>query len=88
MFGSVSPGGSLSYKMSVKTADLPAQCSLAADRGSTQTFTVTEDSPGKWWFHIQQDGQVTGPGGRNDVFTNTRQTQEINVTVPSGPVIR
>jgi len=69
--GAVSAGGRLTYTLKIKNADLPAQCNLAAGPGSHQSFTVTEDSPDKWWFHITAEGQVAGPYGKKDIHTES-----------------
>jgi hypothetical protein len=80
--GAVGAGGRLSTVLRVQTKELPAQCRLAAGAGAEQTFTVTDDSPDKWWFHITQDGKLVGPYGKHDVHTETEKT--IDVTVPAG----
>jgi hypothetical protein len=79
--GTVSPNGRMKTTLSVKTSDLPADCYLTAEGGAKQTFTVTEDSPSKWWFHISADGVLAGPYGKDDVHA---ETTESNTLVPLG----
>ncbi len=80
--GAVSAGGRLTTTLTVKNSDMPAQCRLSAGAGAQQSFTVTEDSPSKWWFHITKDGSLAGPYGKDDVHSESEQT--IDVTVPAG----
>ena len=80
--GAVGAEGSLRTKLVVKNSDLPAQCQLSVGAGAAQSFSVTEDSPAKWWFHVTKDGRLTGPYGKDDTHTETDKT--IDVTVPAG----
>jgi len=84
--GTVSAGGSLSHTLKVKTEDLPAQCNYSIT-GSSLSFTVDEDSPGRWWFHITKDGRITGPYGKKDTHVETEHKGTIKVTVPGGMVV-
>jgi len=84
--GTVSAGGSLSHTLKVKTEDLPAQCNYSIT-GSSLSFTVDEDSPGRWWFHITKDGRITGPYGKKDTHVETEHKSTIKVTVPGGTVV-
>ena len=86
--GAVSPDGSLTYKMKIKNDDLPAQCNLSAGAGSSLSFTVTDDSPGKWWFHISNSGRITGPLGEKDVHTETEETVDIEIKVDSEMIVK
>ena len=80
--GAVSAGSRLSTVLRLETKDLPAQCRLAAGPGAEQTFTVTEDSPSQWWFHINKDGKLVGPYGKHDVHAESETTTD--VTLPAG----
>jgi len=84
--GTVSAGGSLSHTLKVKTEDLPAQCNYSIT-GSSLSFTVDEDSPGRWWFHITKDGRITGPYGKKDTHVETEHKRTIKLTVPGGMVV-
>ena len=84
--GTVSARGSLSHTLKVKTEDLPAQCNYSIT-GSSLSFTVDEDSPGRWWFHITKDGRITGPYGKKDTHVETEHKGTIKVTVPGGTVV-
>ena len=66
--GTVGPdGGYMTSKLVVKVSDLPAQARLSAD-GAATSFTVMDDSPGTWWFHIEP-GKIAGPMQRQDMYT-------------------
>jgi len=77
--GSVSAGGRMATVLKLKDSDLPAQCRMSAG-AAAQSFSVTKDSPDKWWFHVTKDGQVTGPYGKDDVHSESEKT--IDVTTP------
>ena len=79
--GSVGADSSLRTKMVIKNSDLPAQCQITAGPGVAQSFSVSEDSPSRWWFHVTKDGRMTGPYGRDDMHTETEKT--IDVTTPA-----
>lgn len=78
--GSVGPNSSLTSTLKVKTDDLPAPCNLSAGGSASQSFTVTEDSPSAWWFHITSEGRMAGPYGKNDVHTETEDRGTIEAT--------
>ena len=80
--GSVGPNSSLTSTLKVKTDDLPAPCNISAGGGASQSFTVTEDSPSAWWFHITGAGRMAGPYGKDDVHTETEDRGTI--VVPAG----
>jgi len=80
VLGSVGPNSSLTSTLKVKTDDLPAPCNLSAGGGASQSFTVTEDSPSAWWFHITAEGRMAGPYGENDVHTETEDRGTIEAT--------
>jgi hypothetical protein len=86
--GAVSPGGRMKTTLSVKTSDLPADCYLSAEGGAKQTFTVTEDSPSKWWFHVSADGTLAGPYGEKDVHAETTETTTITVPIGTRTVVK
>ena len=87
--GSVGAGSRLMHTLTVKTADLPAQCNYSAGPGGvSQSFTVTEDSPDKWWFHITAQGRMTGPYTKDDVHTETEDLGEIEVEVNTEMLVR
>jgi len=86
--GTVGPGGSLSYKVSVPNDDLPARCTLSAGPGISQAFTITPSTPGAYWFHITKAGSLAGPYGKDDVHTETNPTEEVNLRVDNGMVVR
>jgi len=79
--GAIGPNGRLSTTLVVKTADLPASCNLSAGAGASQSFTVTEDSPSKWWFHVTRQGRLVGPYGKKDVHVETEDGGTIEVPV-------
>ncbi|HUS92443.1 MAG TPA: hypothetical protein VM695_11370 [Phycisphaerae bacterium] len=79
--GAVGPNGRLSSTLAVKKSDLPASCRLSAGAGAQQSFTVTEDSPSKWWFHVTASGQLAGPYGKDDVHVETEDRGTIDVPV-------
>jgi len=85
--GAVSADGSLTYTLKIKNEDLPAQCSLSAGPGSSQSFMVTEDSPDKWWFHITADGKVAGPYGKKDVHTETELRTDMEIQADTETVV-
>ena len=86
--GAVSAGGgTTTFKMTVKNEDLPAQCNLSAGPGSSQSFTVTEDTKDKVWFHIGGDGRITGPLDKDDTHVETEDRGEIDVTVSEEMII-
>lgn len=80
--GAVAADGSMRTKLVVKNSDLPCQCQISAGAGSQQSFSVSDDSPSQWWFHVTKDGKMTGPYGKNDVHAETEKT--IDVTSPAG----
>lgn len=79
--GAVGPGGRLSSTLVVQKSDLPASCNLSAGAGASQSFTVTEDSPSRWWFHITRQGRLVGPYGKRDVHVETEDGGTIEVPV-------
>lgn len=79
--GAVGADSRLTSTLKVKTADLPAQCNISAGAGASQSFTVTEDSPSKWWFHITRDGRLVGPYGKNDEHVETEDRGTIEVPI-------
>ena len=80
--GSVGPKSSLTSTLVVKKDYLPAPCNISAGGGASQSFTVLEDSPSAWWFHITAEGRMAGPYGRDDVHTETDDRGTI--VVPAG----
>lgn len=67
--GTVGPnGGTMMTKMKVNNSDLPAMCNLSAGAGASQSFTVTEDSPSAWWFHVTPEGKLVGPLGKHSEY--------------------
>jgi len=78
--GSVGPNSAMTSTLKVKTDDLPAPCNLSAGGSASQSFTVTEDSPSAWWFHITAEGRMAGPYGKNDVHTETEDRGTIEAT--------
>jgi len=78
--GQVGPsGGKLTSTVKVKTSDFPAQLHMSAGAGASTSFTVTEDSPSKWWFHISRTGALAGPYGEKDIHVETAEDAEIQV---------
>jgi len=86
--GAVSAGGRLTHTLAVKTEDFPAQCNYAVSGGGSQSFTVDEDSPGRWYFHITKEGKVAGPYGKDDVHAETKKEAEVEIRIPAGTVVR
>ena len=86
--GAVSAGGSLTHTLKVKNDDLPAECNYSAGAGSSQSFTVTEESPDKWWFHITKDGHLIGPLTKKDVHVETEDRGEIEVEVHRKTILK
>jgi hypothetical protein len=81
--GSVGPEGTLSSSMKIDTGDLPASCNLSVGTGASQSFTVTDDSPSMWWFHVTREGKLVGPLGKND--TNVETIDGGTIELRSGP---
>lgn len=79
--GSVSAGGALTHTLVVLAEDLPAQCTYSGGAGCSVSFDVTEDSPGRWWFHITGDGRLTGPYTKDDTHVETEDRGEIDIEV-------
>jgi len=77
--GAVGPNSTFSSSLKVKKDDLPAPCNLSAGSGASQSFTVTEESPSAWWFHVTADGKLVGPLGKNDVHTETEDRGTIEM---------
>lgn len=86
--GNVGSAGRLTTVMKVKNSDLPGQCSLAAGPGPGLSFSVTQDSPSKWWFHVTKDGKVTGPYGRLDEHVNSEKTVDVKLPVERTMIIK
>ncbi len=86
--GSVGPKSSLTSTLKVKTDDLPAPCNLSAGGGASQSFTVTDDSPSAWWFHITGEGRMAGPYGKNDVHTETEDRGTIEATTDTRMLLK
>ena len=78
--GSVAPKSVLTSTLAIKKDYLPAPCNISAGGGASQSFTVTEDSPSAWWFHITGEGRMAGPYGENDVHTETEDRGTIKAT--------
>lgn len=85
--GSVSAGGRLATVLKVKDSELPAQCRISAG-AAAQSFSVTKDSPDKWWFHVTKDGQVTGPYGKNDVHSESEKTIDVTTPVERSTILK
>ena len=77
--GAVGPNSRMSSSLKVKKDDLPASCNLSAGSGASQSFTVTDESPSAWWFHVTADGKLVGPLGKNDVHTETEDRGTIEL---------
>ena len=77
--GAVGPNSMMSSSLKVKKDDLPASCNLSAGSGASQSFTVTDESPSAWWFHVTADGKLVGPLGKNDVHTETEDRGTIEL---------
>jgi hypothetical protein len=77
--GAVGPNSTMSSTLKVQTSDLPASCNLSAGGGASQSFTVTDDSPSAWWFHVTADGKMVGPLGKNDIHTETEDRGKIEI---------
>jgi hypothetical protein len=86
--GSVGPNSALSSSMKIKTDDLPASCNLSAGTGASQSFTVTDDSPSAWWFHVTKDGKLVGPYGKNDIHTETESGGTIEMRSAPKTLVR
>ena len=86
--GAVGPNGRLSATISVKKSDLPASCHLSAGAGAQQSFTVTEDSPSKWWFHVTRAGRLAGPYGRSDVHVETEDRGTVEMPVKRRTILK
>ncbi len=85
--GAVSAGGRLSHTIKINNEDLPAQCSVSAGVGNSQSFTVTEDTKDKLWFHITNKGRLTGPYTKQDVHVETEKRGHIEETVHQETVV-
>lgn len=85
--GSVGADSRLTHTLAIKDELLPAQCNYSAGPGSSQSFVVDKNTAGKLWFHINRRGQVTGPYGEDDVYTETERRGTIDVKVRTDPVI-
>lgn len=84
--GSVGPSGSkLRYSVRIPAEDLPATCTCAVGIAS-KTFTVTEDTKQKLWFHYTEKG-LAGPMDKDTPFVDVTKEREIKVTVPGGTVV-
>lgn len=77
--GAVSSGGRLTHTVTIKTDDLPSACNLSAGAGSSQSFTVDQDTQGKLWFHITGQGKMTGPYDKDSVHAETSEPDEIQI---------
>ncbi|NBB95781.1 MAG: hypothetical protein GVY16_08575 [Planctomycetes bacterium] len=86
--GTIGPEGVMRTTLRVKKDDLPAQCSLTAAGGVTETFRVNDDSPDKWWFHIGENGDIAGPYGKNDVHVESDQTIDVTTPVQQKTLVR
>jgi hypothetical protein len=86
--GVVGAGSVQRTTLKVKNSDLPAQCSITAVGGPTQTFLVDEDSPDAWWFHITKSGGIAGPYGKNDVHVESEQTIDVTTPVQQKTLVR
>lgn len=84
--GSVGPSGSrLRYSVRIRTEDLPATCTCTVGVAS-KTFTVTEDTKQKLWFHYTEKG-LAGPMDKDTPFVDVTKERDIKVVVPGGTVI-
>ena len=77
--GSVGPEGTMTSSMKLEKDDLPAACNLSVGAGASQSFTVTDDSPKAWWFHVTKDGRLVGPLGQYDLHTETESGGSIEL---------
>ncbi|MFP4106618.1 MAG: hypothetical protein ACLFVU_11085 [Phycisphaerae bacterium] len=73
-------GSQLNYSIKVNTDDMPATTSVKAGMMS-RSFTITEDTPGKLWFHIDDKG-IQGPLDKKTPYVNTSVKNRI--TLPAG----
>ncbi len=85
--GKVGADSSMSHKFKIKNEYLPARCTYMAGVGLSSSFTVTEDSPDKVWFHISKNGQIVGPMTEKDTFVHEEKTGEIRLKRSGGTVI-
>ncbi len=81
-------GGRLSHPVRVKNEDFPAQVTLSAGMGNSQSFTVTEDTRNELWFHVTESGRLAGPYEKDDVHVETEDAGEMEVTIERGTVVR
>ena len=78
--GSVAPKSVLTSTLAIKKDYLPAPCNISAGGSASQSFTVTDDSPSAWWFHITPEGRMTGPYGEHDEVEITEDRGTIKAT--------
>ncbi|MFA6134308.1 MAG: hypothetical protein WC869_09880 [Phycisphaerae bacterium] len=84
--GTVGAGGRLSQVVKIPMADLPATCSMSAGQ-ERQSFTVTEDTQERLWFHISKKGSLSGPYNKGDVYTDQDVTSEIKARVSQDTIV-
>lgn len=81
--GQVGPnGGKITHPIRIKTEEFPAQVRLSAEGGAHVSFTVTDDTKDKLYFHISGEGAMSGPHTKDDVYVET--VKDADVTVKSG----
>ena len=80
-------GARLSYTIKIDNEDLPAHCSMSAGVGNTQSFTVTEDTKDKLWFHIAGNGRLAGPYPEDSEHVESETTTDIESTVRQETII-
>ena len=80
--GSIGGNSSLPYVVRIPTDDLPALCSAKVGLIGRKSFTISEDTKDKLWFHYTDKG-LAGPADEYTDVTVTKQTGKI--VIESGP---
>ena len=77
-FGSVPANSNLRCVVRIPTDDLPALCSAKVGLIGSKSFTISEDTKDKLWFHYTDKG-LAGPADEETDVTVTKPTGEIVV---------
>ena len=84
--GSIAGNGSqIRYTVRIKTDLLPAQCACAMGLAS-KTFTITEDTPDRLWFHLTRKG-LAGPVDEGTTLIDAEKIIDVKTTIRTDTVV-